>query len=73
MSKAYRDIAAEKVGPKRNKPCKPYIMDEVFQLAKDKSQAHKNKKEYNRLKKEIRAKIRKYKVDWLERECSQIT
>ena len=53
MSKAYKDIAAEKVGPKRNKPSKPYITDEVFQLAKDKSQARKNsnKEEYKRLKK----------------------
>ena len=75
MSKAYKDIAAEKVGPKRNKPSKPYITDEVFQLAKDKSQARKNsnKEEYKRLKKEIRAKIRRDKVDWLARECSQIT
>ena len=49
MSKAYKDIAAEKVGPKRNKPSKPYITGEVFQLAKDKSQARKNsnKEEYN--------------------------
>ena len=54
---------------------KPYISDEMFELAKEKSQARKNnnKEEYKRLKKLIRANIRRDKVDWLERECSQIT
>ena len=75
INKTYKDIAAMKVGPKRKKTSKPYISDEVFELAKEKSQARKNnnKEEYKRLKKLIRANIRRDKVDWLERECSQIT
>ena len=75
MSKAFKETAETKLGPKKTKPSKSYITDEAFQLAKDKSQARKdnNKAEYKRLKKEVRQKIRRDKVAWLEKECSEIT
>ena len=75
MSKVYKDAAESKLGLKKGKPKKPFITEEVFQLAKEKSKARKNNNwvEYKRLKKEIRQKIRRDKVAWLEHECSQIT
>ena len=66
ISKVYKEEAESKIGLRKNKPKKPYITEEVFQLAKDKSKARTtDHTEYKRLKKEIRQK-----VAWLEHECS---
>ena len=75
MRKAYTEIAEAKLGRKKSKPLKPFISEEVFRLAKEKSNARKsnNKEEYKRLKKEVRTKLRRDKAAWLERECSLIT
>ena len=74
ISKVYKEEAESKLGTRKRKPDKPYITEEVFQLAKEKSKARtQNKSEYKRLKKEVRQKIRRDKVAWLEFECSQIT
>ena len=74
ISKVYKEEAESKLGTRKRKPDKPYISEEVFQLAKEKSKARtQNKSEYKRLKKEVRQKIRRDKVAWLEFECSQIT
>ena len=74
MSKVYKEEAESKIGFRKNKPKTPYISDEVFQLAKDKSDARtRNEAEYKRLKKEVRQKIRRDKKAWLEHECSLIT
>ena len=58
MQKTLIDTPKAKLGMKKHKHSKPYIRDEVFQLAKEKSQARKNSnhEEYKRLKKEIRTK-----------------
>lgn len=75
LQKNLIETAEAKLGRKKHKPSKPYISEEVFQLAKEKSKARKTNKqdEYKRLKKEIRKKIRRDKVEWLQQECSQIT
>ena len=75
ISKIYKESADKTLGRKKGKPSKPYITEEVFQLAKLKSKARKEQKweEYKSLKKEIRAKIRSDKAKWLEEECAKIT
>ena len=73
-SKVLKEEAETRIGLRKNKPKKPYISDEVFQLAKEKSDARtRNEAEYKRLKKEVRQKIRRDKKAWLEYECFQIT
>ena len=75
ISKIYKESADKTIGRKKGKPSKPYITDEVFQLAKQKSKARKEHKweQYKSLKSEIRAKIRRDKIKWLEEECAKIT
>merc|ERR1712154_490436 len=61
ISKVYKEVAESKLGKKKSKPRKPFISEEVFQLAKEKSKARKNNGPdlYKELKKEIRQKIRR--------------
>ena len=75
ISKVFKETAESNLGRRKGKPSKPFISDEVFQLAKEKSKARKNNDvcKYKRLKKEVRQKIRRDKIAWLENECSQIT
>ena len=50
-------------------------MRKFFNLQRKKSRARKdhNHEEYKRLKREIRTKVRRDKLNWLKQECSQIT
>ena len=54
------DTEESKLGKRKSRTSEPFISDEVFQLAKEKSKAHRNgnKAEYKRLKKEVRIKLR---------------
>ena len=75
MSKIYTESADKTLGKKKGKPSKPYISEEVFLLAQEKSKARKEQRweDYKSLKREIRAKIRRDKTNWLEKECAKIT
>ena len=56
------DIAEKKLGKKKKlRAVKPYISDEAYKLAEEKSNAKKTGKteEYKRLRREVRAGIRK--------------
>ena len=70
MSKVFRETAESRLGLRKGKPPKPFISEEVFRLAKEKSKARKNNDvhEFKRLKKEIRQKVRRDKIAWLEKE-----
>ena len=74
MKKTYIEVAEERLGRKKSKPSKPYISEEVVELAKQKSQARKSgrKEEYKKLKRMIKNKIRRDKKNWLEEECAKI-
>ena len=76
MKSAFIDIAEKKLGKKKkSRPVKPYISEEVYRLAEEKSKAKKQGKteEYKKLKTEVRAKVRRDKAEWLEKECAKIT
>ena len=75
MKKVSTETAEEKLGEKKRKPSKTYIFEEVLNLAKEKSQARKSndKAEYERLRREVKRKLRRDKAEWLEKECSKIT
>ena len=53
---------------------KPYISEEVIELAKKKSQARKTGKiiECRNLKREIKSKVRRDKKNCLEEKCAKI-
>ena len=66
-------------GPYKTFQVKPRVTYEMYTGPIASSSINKSKArttdhtEYKRLKKEIRQKIRRDKVAWLEQECSQIT
>ena len=74
MKKVYTEAAESKLGRKKYKKPKPFISEEVIDLAKKKSEARKLKKEdeYQQLKREIKCKIRRDKRNWLAQECAKI-
>ena len=75
MKAVWTECAEAKLGKKTRKASKPYISEEVMELARKKSQARKNnkKEEYQELKREIKSKVRRDKEAWLEAECAKIT
>ncbi|GFS15523.1 endonuclease-reverse transcriptase [Elysia marginata] len=60
MKKCFTEVAEKNLRKRRKKPAKPYISEEVTELAKQKSKAGKNgnKEKYIMLKKEIQMKLR---------------
>ena len=74
MKTVFADTADAKLGRKKYRKPKPYISEEVMELAKRKSQARKTGKniEYSDLKREIKSKVRRDKKKWLEEECAKI-
>ena len=62
------------LGKRKKRRTKPYISDEVLDLAKKKSLARKQNKgdDYHQLKREIQTKIRRDKREWLAAECEKI-
>ena len=74
MKAVFTETSEEKLGRKRHKKPKPYISDEVKELAKQKSDARKmkNTDQYKKLKREIKSKIRRDRRIWLEQECEKI-
>ena len=75
MFKIWTDTAETKLGKRKRKPGKPYISDEVMELAKRKSEARKQKNwiEHKQLKREIQSKLRRDEKDYLEKECAKVT
>ncbi|GFR91327.1 endonuclease-reverse transcriptase [Elysia marginata] len=65
------EVIWNSMGRKKKRKEKPFISDEVIQLASQKSQALKARKleECKRPKAEIKQKIRRDKREWLEQEC----
>ena len=62
------------IGKAKTQKTKPWISDQVVDMAVQKREAKKkgNHTEYNRLKREIQIIIRRDKNAWLEKECAQI-
>ena len=58
----------------KRKKAKPYISQEVKDLAEKKSQVRKQgeREKYSVLKREIKSKVRRDRADWLAQECSKI-
>ena len=73
IKKTFTDVACENIGKKRKKPSKPYVSEEVMELARLKSKARKESQKdvYKSLKKEIQQKLRRDKKSWLEQECAK--
>ncbi|GFS27966.1 endonuclease-reverse transcriptase [Elysia marginata] len=74
IKKCFTEVAEKNLGKRRKKPAKPYISEEVIELAKQKSRARKNgnKEKYMMLKKEIQMKLKRDKKSWLEQECAKM-
>ena len=74
MKGVYTQTAKAKQGEKKSKRPKPWISQEVMDLAKEKSQARKdgNTDVYAKLKKEIKSKVRRDKKQWIREACAKI-
>ena len=74
IKNVYTEVSENKLGRKKGMKPKPYISEEVMNLAKEKSKARKDGRmeEYGQLKREVKCKIRRDRNDWLEKECNKI-
>ena len=74
MKNVYLETAETIIGKKKTKKSKPYISEEVIKMAEEKSLARKNGKreEYVKLKRNIKAMVRRDRNLWLEEECAKI-
>lgn len=68
------ETALETIGKRKRQKHKPYISDEVFELAEKKSTARKEGRTdlYKKLRNEIKSKVKRDKKKWLEDECNKI-
>ena len=74
MEDIWIQSATDIIGKARKQKTKPWISDQVVDMAVKQREAKKKGDhiEYNRLKREIQRMTRRDKNAWLEKECAQI-
>ena len=74
MEDIWIQSATDIIGKAKKQKTKPWISDQVIDMAVKKREAKKKGDhiEYNWLKREIQRMIRRDKNSWLEKECAQI-